>query len=272
MLARLITIVATATALLAIAPQSSSSSCPRDVLASFGFCPTISNDGSAARVGGSKPIPGRNPISSPIGNDSPRDQGPPPPPPFKLCERSVTHLRVCPKESEPADPTAPPAPGIPGITLTDLAQFAPNPVAATGEPDNLGVAGMPTNFVAAASAHTRAGALFGIPVTVRFTPVGFDFRYGDGDTTTTTTGGQTWSALGQATFTPTATSHIYRERGTYDASVTVRYTAEVDLGTGWFPVEGQLSIDGPTQQIRIFEAHTALVARTCVEQPAAPGC
>ncbi len=94
----------------------------------------------------------------------------------------------------------------------------------------------------------------------------------DTDTTTTTTGGQTWSALGQATFTPTATSHIYGERGTYDASVTVRYTAEVDLGTGWFPVEGQLSIDGPTQQIRIFEAHTALVARTCVEQPAAPGC
>jgi hypothetical protein len=173
----------------------------------------------------------------------------------------------------PVDPTVPPSdPGVAPITVTDLAEFAPDPVATVGEPDNLGVAGMPTNFVAAASAHTRAGALFGIPVTVRFTPVGFDFRYGDGDTTTTTTGGQTWSALGQATFTPTATSHIYGERGTYDASVTVRYTAEVDLGTGWFPVEGQLSIDGPAQQIRIFEAHTALVARTCVEQPAAPGC
>ncbi|WP_152642347.1 hypothetical protein [Microbacterium sp. SA39] len=161
---------------------------------------------------------------------------------------------------------------VPAITLTDLAQFAPAPVTASGEPDNLGVAGMPTNFVAAASTHTQSGTLFAIPVTVRFTPVGYDFRYGDGDSASTTTGGQTWSALGQAQFTPTATSHTYRDRGTYDASVTVRYAAEVDLGVGWFPVEGQLSIDGPTQQIRIFEAHTALVARTCVEQPAAPGC
>ena len=173
------------------------------------------------------------------------------------------------RDDEPAEPADP---AIPAITLTDLAQFAPAPVATTGEPDNLGVAGMPTNFVAAASAHTRTGALFGTPVTVRFTPVGYDFRYGDGGSASTTTGGQTWSALGQASFTPTATSHIYSERGTYDASVTVRYAAEVDLGTGWFPVDGQLSIDGPTQQIRIFEAHTALVAQTCLEQTTAPGC
>lgn len=182
------------------------------------------------------------------------------------CAVEQRRIEIC-----PANPEAPTI-AVPAITLTDLAHFAPDPVAATGEPDNLGVAGMPTNFVAAASAHTRSGALFGVPVTVRFTPVGYDFRYGDGDTASTTTGGQTWSTLGQAAFTPTATSHIYRERGTYDASVIVRYTAEVDLGTGWFPVEGQLSIDGPVQQIRIFEAHTALVARTCTEQPAAPGC
>ncbi|WP_435745629.1 hypothetical protein [Microbacterium sp. PMB16] len=131
---------------------------------------------------------------------------------------------------------------------------------------------MPTNFVAAASAHTRTGALFGAPLTVRFTPIGYDFHYGDGDTASTRAGGQTWSALGQAPFTPTDTSHTYRERGSYDASVSVRYSAEVDLGGGWFVVPGELAIDGPTQQIRIFEAHTALVARTCSEQPTAPGC
>ena len=73
-------------------------------------------------------------------------------------------------------------------------------------------------------------------------------------------------------FTPTDTSHTYADRGTYDASVDIAYTAEIDLGVGWFPVEGQLDITGPVQQIRIFEAHTALVARTCAEQPSAPGC
>jgi hypothetical protein len=190
-----------------------------------------------------------------------------------LCERSITHLRVCPKQPDPADPISPPTdPGIPAVTLTDLAQFSPPPAPLAGEPANIGIAGMPTNFVAEASVTTATGTLFGAPLTVRFTPSAYEFHYGDGTDATTANGGQSWSALGQAQFTPTATSHTYRERGTYDASVTVRYTAEVDLGVGWFPVEGQLSIAGPAQQIRIFQAHTALVARTCGEQPSAPGC
>lgn len=163
-------------------------------------------------------------------------------------------------------------PAMPAITLADIAQFSPEPVTTVAEPDNVGVAGMPVNFVAAASVHTRSGTLFGTPLSVRFTPVGYDFVHGDGTSATTTTSGRTWEELGQAPFTPTDTSHVYRERGTYQAHVSVRYRAEVDLGVGWFPVDGELAIDGPVQEIRIFEAHTALVARTCAEQPGAPGC
>ena len=255
--------------LLPLSPGFLKAGCT-EAMGKAGLC--TSNDGTTLTIGGSIPVYDAEPGSSPIGNGTPGDQGPPSPPPYQLCERSLTHLRVCPAKQAPTDATAPADPGVAPITLTDLAQFAPDPVAASGEPDNLGVAGMPTNFVAAASAHTRNGALFGVPVTVRFTPVGYDFRYGDGETASTTNGGQTWAALDQASFTPTTTSHIYRERGTYDASVTVRYSAEVDLGTGWFPIDGQLTVNGPTQQIRIFEAHTALVARTCTEQPDAPGC
>lgn len=163
-------------------------------------------------------------------------------------------------------------PAMPAITLADIAQFSPEPVTTVAEPDNVGVAGMPVNFVAAASVHTRSGTLFGTPLSVRFTPVGYDFVHGDGTSATTTTGGRTWEELGQPPFTPTDTSHVYRERGTYQAHVSVRYRAEVDLGVGWFPVDGELAIDGPVQEIHIFEAHTALVARTCAEQPGAPGC
>lgn len=176
------------------------------------------------------------------------------------------------EDPEEADPVSPDEPSLPTVTTTDLAAFAPAPVAAIGEPGNVGIAGMPTNFVAAASAHTRTGTLFGFPITVRFTPVGYDFDYGDGNRASTTTGGETWRSLGQAQFTPTSTSHVYQERGTYLADVDVRYSAEVDLGIGWFPVAGELTIDGPDQEIRIFEAHTALVAFTCEQRPSAPGC
>ena len=178
----------------------------------------------------------------------------------------------CRGGARPPDETPIGADPIPAIAISDLASFSPDTVIPVSEPLGVGIVGLPTNFVAAASVHVRTGTLFDLPLTVRFTPVGYDFDYGDGTASSAATGGQTWASLGQAQFTPTSTSHIYRERGTYDARVTVQYTAEVDLGTGWFPVAGQLTIAGPTQQIRIFEAHTGLVARTCAEQPAAPGC
>lgn len=195
---------------------------------------------------------------------------------FNSCLDDWNSARGCFRGTEEKGESPPPpgveTPSAPVITITDLAQFSPDPVTATGEPDNVGVIGMPTNFVAAASAQTRSGTLFGAPLTVRFTPVGYEFTHGDGTAATTSTGGQTWSTLGLAAFTPTSTSHTYRERGTYRAHVTVRYTAEVDLGGGWLPVAGQLAIDGPSQEIRIFEANTALVAFTCEQRPSAPGC
>lgn len=163
-------------------------------------------------------------------------------------------------------------PSIPPITIMDLASFSPAKGTVLGEPDNLGVAGLPTNFVTQAETHVRSGQLFGFPIDVRFTPVSYTFHYGDGESRTAPSPGASWESLGQAQFTPTDTSHTYAERGTYDATVDIAYTAEIDLGVGWFPIEGQLDIPGPTQQIRVFEAHTALVARTCTEQPSAPGC
>jgi hypothetical protein len=158
------------------------------------------------------------------------------------------------------------------LTIEDLAQFAPAPVTTAAEPGNAGVAGMPTNFVAKVATHTATGTLLDRPVTVRFTPVRVIFDHGDGTTATTPDGGRTWEELGQAPFTATPTSHTFAHRGTYSTSTVVVYTAEVDIGGGWFPVSGELSVDGPSRSVRIYEATTALVARTCEERPAAPGC
>ncbi|WP_314648927.1 PKD domain-containing protein [uncultured Microbacterium sp.] len=165
-----------------------------------------------------------------------------------------------------------PASGAPEVTISDVASFAPAPPTTLAEPSSLGVAGRPANFVATASAHTREGTILGAPVTVRFTPSAYTFDYGDGTAATRTTGGATWSALGQAAFTPTDTSHVYERRGEYTATVTVHYTADVDLGAGWIPLDGTLPVASPPQTIRIFEAHTGLVHHTCIEDPDAPGC
>lgn len=215
------------------------------------------------------PLTERNEADSPDAPEHPRHE-------FDLasCLDDWTDARGCFRstgEEEPAPPKAD-APTMPAITITDLARFAPEAVTVAAEPDGLGVAGLPANFVAKASPHTSTGSLFGTAVDVQFTPVGYDFTFGDGTTATTATGGQTWAALGQTPFTPTATSHAYRERGTYRAHVTIRYTARVDLGGGWFPVAGELAIAGPASEIRIFEARTALVAFTCEQRPSDPGC
>lgn len=163
-------------------------------------------------------------------------------------------------------------PGIPAVTIADLARFAPDGAPLAAEPENVGVAGLPANFLATVSVQSVAGELFGRPLTVRFTPVAYDFAFGDGGTATTTTGGRSWTDLGQAQFTPTATSHVYAERGTYSATVDVRYSAEVDFGTGWIPIDGEVTAEGAAQEIRIFSAHTALVAYTCSQRPDSPGC
>jgi hypothetical protein len=124
------------------------------------------------------------------------------------------------------------------LTITDVAQLAPAPATTVGEPGNVGIAGMPTNFVAAASVHTRAGTLFDRPTSVRFTPLRFSFTYGDGTATTTNTGGRSWAALGQAQFTPTPTSHSYRERGSYSAHDTDHNPPADHSGGGWVPIDG----------------------------------
>lgn len=255
-------------------------------LASAGLCG--SNNGSSVTVTDTRPA-AQNPTAArpqaPGGSGNPGSSGRPGtsapvdtgPSEYEICQADRGRPRACMQpnrpdvEPRPADAVEA-APAAPTIAITDLVDLAPATATATGDPSNLGVAGLPTNFVAATSVHTRTGTLFGAPITARFTPVGFDFAYGDGTTASTTTGGATWAQLGQAQFTPTATSHVYRDRGTYDASVTVRYTAEIDIGTGWIPIAGHLAIPGPTQPIRIFEAHTALVQHTCAERPTAPGC
>jgi len=162
---------------------------------------------------------------------------------------------------------------LPDVTLADIASFVPARPSLSSEPAGLGVVGMPANIVAAASEQHIAGTVLGFAVTARFVPSGFRFAYGDGSTRTSTNGGSTWPALGQAEFTPTDTSHVYRSRGTYPVSVTVLYSASVDFGTGdWRPVQGFVEATTGGYDVRVVEVHTGLVDKTCDENPTGPGC
>lgn len=229
-------------------------------------------NGGAVDVAGSQTIPGSNGSNS-GGTGYTEPVVHVEPPTRFLDSRCVTwtsyHECIYETSENTDDETTP---VIPEITLTDLASFAPDPAALTAEPNNLGVAGLPTNLVTAATTHTQNGTLFGYPIAVRFTPDIYTFHHGDDTSTASNTPGTTWDTLHQAQFTPTDTSHTYTERGTYTARVDITYTAEIDLGIGWFPITGHLNTTGTPQTIRIYEAHTALVARTCTEQPTAPGC
>lgn len=178
-----------------------------------------------------------------------------------------------PDAEAPADTTAPGEPAAaPTITARDLVRFAPAGVPLSAEPAGVAVAGLPANIVDGAGTETVQGALLGRPLSVRFTPIAFSFDYGDGARAVTDTGGASWAALGQAPFTETATSHVYATRGVYTATAVVGYAAEIDLGGGWQEVAG--IVEGPpsTLVIRVYAARTALVARTCAEAPAGPGC
>lgn len=186
-----------------------------------------------------------------------------------------------------SEPTTPPPPedcgplnrcidytvvGFPEVTLADLASFRPATPTLGGEPAGFGVVGMPTNLLAAASEERIPGTVLGWDVTVRFVPTAYVFDNGDGTTTRAATGGSAWASLGQGQFTPTETSHAYRARGTYGVSVTVEYAASVDFGTGWRPVPGVVRAEAGGYDLRVVEVRTALVDRTCAEDPTGPGC
>src|SRR5690606_27492893 len=103
------------------------------------------------------------------------------------------------------------------------------------EPDGWMVVGLPTNFYALTGIHVRSDTLLGYPTDVRFTPVAYHWRYGDGTTRRATTPGGTWHQLGLREFDATPTSHIYREAGTYYIDLDIDFRAEYRIVglTGW---------------------------------------
>jgi len=230
-------------------------------LIAAGVCGSAITDGSSVEVGASATRPGtpghsgggreRNPGGPGSGGQAPAA----PPCASALCRPGYGVI------------------GLPDVTAADLASFVPAAPALTGEPLGLGVAGMPTNLVAAASTQLQSGPLLGYDVTVRFRPVAYRFDHGDGSGASHRVGGTTWASLGLPDYTATATSHTYAAPGIYRVTAAVVYEAHVDFGSGaWRPVQGSVTSSATAYDVRVVEIRSALVARTCLEDPAGPAC
>lgn len=165
-----------------------------------------------------------------------------------------------PTPSASAAADAPVAPRV--VTIEDVARYLPAQVTLHAEPDGWAVVGVPANFWTRVVPVTVQGQLLGEQAAVRFTPRIYEWRYGDGATRTTTTGGSSWSGAGQEELTSTSTSHLYAAKATVQASVTVYWSAEYRFaGSDWIGVVGAVSNASPDQRMIVVEEHTVLTAR-----------
>lgn len=161
----------------------------------------------------------------------------------------------------------------PAVTLRDIALFRPQPATQRMQPDGWMIVGLDTNFYALIDRHIVSGSLLGAAADVRFTPVGYRWRYGDGSSARLTSKGSTWQALGASEFDPTPTSHIYRASGTYVIDLDVEYTAEYRFaGGGWVPLSGTIVLPANRLVATAGDAVTVLVDRHCAQPPAGVGC
>lgn len=162
---------------------------------------------------------------------------------------------------------------LPVPTLNDIAAFRPTPGVDHMEPNGWFVVGLDANFYATGGSSVVPGTLLGYDASVRFTPIRWQWAYGDGSSATKSTRGGTWSSLGIAEFDPTPTSHVYDAAGTYYIDLTIGYRAEYSFnGSSFAPIVGTLWLPANRLVATVGSAKTVLVERDCTVNPAGPGC
>lgn len=215
------------------------------------------------------------------GGDESGTSGPPPFTPSASALASPMSSLLTPVLCRACDPSGgggggptrtPPRPPT-SFTISDVLTLAPASMNLTAEPSTWSIVGSHTNFFTTATKHSASGSVLGHPVTVTFTPITYRWDYGDGTTAETTTSGASWAALGQDDFSATSTSHVYAEKATVQASVTVVYTATVTLASGAnIPVTGTLNRASTTIALELFTADTLITVGDCNEHPEQPRC
>jgi len=270
----------------ALSAQSSASAseCSQSSRTS-GECPTISTEVGTNSVlisatetspgttgGGSGGSSGDS--STPTSSSAPRLPWSPPPPRSPVlgtAECTIIVAGRCRAGSPSRNPPAatPPRPAEPAVVLaptppssiSDLAEFSPEPASFVIEPGSWSLPRLPTNMYSRAQEHQVPGELLGWPIEVRFTPQAFRWSYGDGSTATTSGSGSSW---GGAQFSATSTSHVYRQPGVYGVGLSVEYRVAYRFGQGAFmPLAGTVTRSAGVQQLTVLRVTPVLVDQGC---------
>ncbi|MHB1173391.1 MAG: PKD domain-containing protein [Lacisediminihabitans sp.] len=159
------------------------------------------------------------------------------------------------------------------VTLSDLVNFRPRPGVDRMEPNGWMIVGLDTNFYAVVGVQVQDGQLLGRPASVRFTPVRYRWRYGDGTGADLLTKGGTWASQGIREFEKTPTSHSYGNAGTYFIDLTIDFAAEYRYADGgWTPITGTIPVPANRLVAAAGGAKTVLVQRECTLRSPGPGC
>jgi len=166
-----------------------------------------------------------------------------------------------------------PVPAIPTLTLRDLSHVEPASPTLTTQPAGWSIVGLPTNLIAHISTHVVSTVVLGRSVDVEFTPVRFDWAFGDGTAVATSGGGASWEQLGLPEFSATPTSHRYTSGASVRPVVTVTYSVRYRwVGRDWISVEGTLNRGASAPILFLQNADTVLVTSPCAASSPAVGC
>jgi len=234
----------------------------------LGGCPNVGGgiQGDGAVLDGELTFGGGPGSTSPGGGGGASGGGTMPPMP---CVEVFPGLCYGEGQGKPGDAVT----GVPSVTLTDIATFRPRVSVQYMQPDGWMVVGLPANFVAVIERHVVPGTLLGAPADVRFTPVAYRWRYGDGSAARLGTTGASWQTLGLREFDATPTSHVFRASGTYVIELDVEYTAEYRFAaSAWIALTGVIVLPANDLIATAGDAVTVLVDRDCSRAPSGPGC
>lgn len=157
----------------------------------------------------------------------------------------------------------------PPQSLNDIAHFAPGGASFVQEPAGWSLPLMPMNVYSIAQETTQAGELLGWPIEVRFTPVAYNWTFGDGNSARRTVPGSSW---GSRQFSTTATSHVYELSGDYRVGLSVTYEASYRFDGGPFlSIPGQITRSGGERIVEVLSVTPVLVDRGCQSETLVQG-
>ena len=265
MLAAQVMLVTLALSLVSVGSSQSGSNCTDLENATTGCSVAGGIDDGSAVLEGTETAPGSPGGSTGAANSGGTGAGTSAPDACPVIVQGKCYGTV-PKPGDAAPPAQP-------ITLRDIASFRPAPGVQHMEPNGWVVAGLDANFYAVVNQQLVAGTLLGQPATVRFTPTGYHWNYGDGTAATRSTKGATWASQGLHDFDPSPTSHVYAAEGDFVIRLSIDFRAEYRFGSaGFVPIVGTITLPANELRVTVTGAKTVLVEHDCNANPGGPGC